>query len=279
MKLSELYTDWLLALHNSTSPHTYRMYKKRVGDLIKALEVLGAETVEDLQGQTGKELLYHALQKHSPSVVEQSLAAWSNFRDFVEAVKGITLPSIPRRNLPKPKEKKPKPISREELRKLLDYLKEKDKEAYLAALLMAYAGLRASEVLSLSKFSFQREGNRLIVRVKGKGGKERVVPLPAGVSREIEENLNLFPLFKWSSSPYYRLYRKLRQAGKRVGIADFHPHRLRHTFGTELARRGVRPEVIRTLMGHSNLNTTAGYIGIADEELFEAVERLEFKGL
>jgi len=275
MKLSELYTDWLLSLHNSVSPHTYRMYKKRLSDLLKALEALGVREVEDLQKPSGRELLYHAVPKHSATVVEQTVAAWSNFRAFADEVKGIPLPSIPKRNLPKPKKREPKPLSKEELQRLLSYLKEKDKDLYLSALLMAYAGLRSGEVLSISKFSFEKVGDRLVVRVKGKGGKERVVPLPARAGKEVEENLDVFPLLRWSSQRYLSLYRGLKRAGRKVGIEKLTPHILRHTFGTELVNRGVSVRTVQALMGHSNLNTTAGYLGVASRELFEAVERLE----
>ncbi len=58
-------------------------------------------------------------------------------------------------------------------------------------------------------------------------------------------------------------------------IKSLTPRRSRHTFGTELVNRGVSVRTVQALMGHSNLNTTAGYLGVASRELFEAVERLE----
>ena len=58
-------------------------------------------------------------------------------------------------------------------------------------------------------------------------------------------------------------------------IKSLTPHKPRHTFGTELVSRGVSVRTIQALMGHSNLNTTAGYLGVASRELFEAVEKLE----
>lgn len=132
------------------------------------------------------------------------------------------------------------------------------------AALMLFCGLRSTEVrlLELSSIGFERRE----LRVRGKGAKERLVPLPENVIRLIQGYLKwerpseaqttvLFLVSKGATqgnpitaAGFRSFYRYRRKCS---GITHGNPHRFRHTFGTNLARSGVNLRVLQELLGHA----------------------------
>jgi integrase len=141
--------------------------------------------------------------------------------------------------------------------------------------LMLFCGLRSAEVLALEVGDVDIGGRWL--RVSGKGGKERRVPLDVDVAGVIQTYL----LAERPETVSSRLFivakgptrgRPLTPAGLRTifryhrQIADVpagHPHALRHTFGTALAEAGVDLSVMQALLGHTHIDTTARYVHLA----------------
>jgi len=277
---SSLFKEWKEWLYlKSQGTKTTEIYERRLKRILESLEALGIESWEEINAK----LLYQAVEKHSPVVAEQSAAAWQNFRRWTRLAKDLELPDIPRELLPKPKEREPRPLSREEVREMERILRKKAEEekgewidTYLAFLLMLYGGLRIGEVLSLTPFNFQ--GNSLIF--KGKGRKERTIPLEGELSKVLDY-LYLFPLFKERESKTARelaLRRKLKRVSKEAGVKEFTPHRLRHTFGTMIAEAGFDAFTIRELLGHSSIKTSSKYVKVSEKRKREAVREL-FKSL
>ncbi len=162
------------------------------------------------------------------------------------------------------------------------------------------AGLRVSELVSLDVRDVDLRARE--VRVWGKGGKERVVPLPAAAREAIAAYLELRrragvlaePLFTAlrgrsskptpgnESSPRSRtakaarlprlgvrdVRRVLRARAARAGVADtVHPHRLRHSYATHLLDMGADLRAIQELLGHASLSTTQKYTAVSAEHL------------
>jgi site-specific recombinase XerD len=141
--------------------------------------------------------------------------------------------------------------------------------------LMLYCGLRAGEVLGLRVGDVDIGARWLLVH--GKGAKERRVPLDTDVAATIQTYLLIER--PESTSPALFLVAKgktrgqpLTPAGLRTifryhreisGVAQAHPHALRHTFGSALAEAGVDLAVMRELLGHAHVNTTARYVHLA----------------
>jgi integrase/recombinase XerD len=184
----------------------------------------------------------------------------------------------------------PHVLSEEEIRALMDALtRTDDKNAVrLYALLnILYAGgLRVSELVSLKKTQLRfMEGNaeQLLIEVKGKGNKERLVPLHHVANQALQRYLVLFPL----SSPYLfpsrsesghltrqrfgQLLKELACAAN-VSPEKVHPHALRHSFATHLLQRGVDLRTLQTLLGHSSITTTEIYTHIPSESLHRLVK-------
>lgn len=148
-------------------------------------------------------------------------------------------------------------------------------------------GLRVSELVSLPRNALQ--GDRSMLTVKGKGGRERIVPLHArardALDRYIETAL---PAHSSSASDMKWLFpshgegghftrqkfaRDLKALGARIGIDDerLSPHVLRHAFASHLLDRGVDLRVLQTLLGHADISTTQIYTHVMEERLRQTV--------
>ena len=149
-----------------------------------------------------------------------------------------------------------------------------DRDRAIAGL-MLFSGLRSAEVLGLAVADVDIP--RGWIRVMGKGGKERRVPLDPDVAGLIQAYL----LAERPETPSRALFvvakgphrgQPLTAAGLRTifryhrdkaGVPDGHPHALRHSFGTALAEAGVDLAVLQALMGHDHVDSSAAYIHLA----------------
>ena len=147
-------------------------------------------------------------------------------------------------------------------------------------LLMVFGGLRAAEVRAL-RLADVDQGRRR-VRVVGKGGRERTVPVERAFFAELAAYLR-FERPPGLSTPECFVVlrgptagRAMTEAGMRSvfryhratsGAMRVRPHRLRHTYGTESAAAGIDMLVLRDLMGHASPETTAGYVHLSNEHL------------
>ena len=141
-------------------------------------------------------------------------------------------------------------------------------------------GLRVSELVGLRPE--QVSLSQGLVRVFGKGGKERLVPLGeealtwlqgflAGARREIlGERVcpHLFPTRRGTGMTRQAFWYLIKRHAQRAGIVKhLSPHTLRHAFATHLVNHGADLRVVQVLLGHSDLSTTQIYIHIARERL------------
>jgi site-specific recombinase XerD len=148
------------------------------------------------------------------------------------------------------------------------------------ALGMLLGGLRAGEVRSLRLADVDLGLRR--VRVVGKGGRERVVPADRRFFTELTSYLRVerpagcatpecFVVLRGPTTGQAMteagLRRIFRTHRARSGATRVRPHRLRHTFGTELAAAGIDLLVLRDLMGHASPETTAAYVHLSPETL------------
>ena len=153
------------------------------------------------------------------------------------------------------------------------------------ALLMLYGGLRSSELLSLQMEDLDLPGGK--VRVWGKGGRERVVPMDADALRLVQRYI-LYErpeseepqIFLAAKGPHRGrplmpagLRRIFRYHRLRSGVPAGNPHRLRHTYATNLAQAGVDAHVLRDLMGHAHIESSLVYIHLTAQHLREEYDR------
>ena len=159
----------------------------------------------------------------------------------------------------------------------------------LCLLEVVYAtGLRVSELVALPAASARRDQRMLVVR--GKGGKERLVPLNQAAKRAMADYLKLraeaardaeskwlFPSFgEQGHLTRQHFARELKTLGSACGIAParLSPHVLRHAFASHLLHNGADLRVVQTLLGHADISTTQIYTHVLEERLKALVRDL-----
>jgi integrase/recombinase XerD len=159
----------------------------------------------------------------------------------------------------------------------------------LCLLEVVYAtGLRVSELVALPASAARRDQRMLVVR--GKGGKERLVPLNQAAKRAMAEYLALraeaktdaqskwlFPSFgEQGHITRQHFARELKGLGAASGIvpARLSPHVLRHAFASHLLHNGADLRVVQTLLGHADISTTQIYTHVLEERLKTLVRDL-----
>jgi integrase/recombinase XerD len=157
-------------------------------------------------------------------------------------------------------------------------------------------GLRVSELVALPASAAKRDQRMIVVR--GKGGKERMVPLNQAAKRAMEDYLKLrakgqdkdqdkdqdkkpskwlFPSFGEAGHITRQHFaRELKALGARCGITAerLSPHVLRHAFASHLLHNGADLRVVQTLLGHADISTTQIYTHVLEERLKTLVRDL-----
>jgi integrase/recombinase XerD len=159
----------------------------------------------------------------------------------------------------------------------------------LCLLEVVYAtGLRVSELVALPASAARRDQRMLVVR--GKGGKERLVPLNSQAKRAMAEYLELragvdsdapskwlFPSFgEQGHLTRQHFARELKSLAQACGIQStrLSPHVLRHAFASHLLHNGADLRVVQTLLGHADISTTQIYTHVLEERLKTLVRDL-----
>ncbi len=184
-----------------------------------------------------------------------------------------------------PQRKLPRVLSQKEIRRLLvapaadSVLGLRDR----AMLHLLYGtGIRAAECASLREMDVDL--HEKTVRVQGKGGRERTLPLNDTVVAALEtyqkvrgQGAPTAPFF-WTRQrrrlSRFVVYERVRRAARHARIqGDVSPHRLRHTFASHLVRAGVGLVTLRDLLGHRLITSTQLYLHVTAHDLREAAER------
>lgn len=183
----------------------------------------------------------------------------------------------------------PKVLSEEELSLLMSYFETRKNPKLQTMLHILYgAGLRVSELVSLTKDSmiFDETAGRYILLVKGKGNKERIIPLNSLAVESIRLYLNSLPedfklsqyLFPSHSKEGYMtrqgFAKLLKSMAVDVGIAPqrISPHVIRHAFATHLLSHGADLLSIQKLLGHKSVTTTQIYTHVSTGKIRRLVE-------
>jgi len=148
-------------------------------------------------------------------------------------------------------------------------------------------GLRVSELVSLPEAAARRDQRMLVIR--GKGGRERLVPLNDQAKRTMTDYLALrteakldkskwlFPSFGESghlSRQHFARELKALAAAAGLKTAQVSPHVLRHAFASHLLQNGADLRVVQTLLGHADISTTQIYTHVLEERLKSLVRDL-----
>ena len=269
-----------LAHERKLSPHSVSAYGRDLKSFFGFLSdhLGGAVGIAALRGLTPSDLRAFLARRRSEGLSPRSLArALSTLRGFARylsrnrvadltALSRIAAPRLPRAI--------PKSLGEEAMRSLLRAVAREKKPLWIAhrdkaILLLLYgAGLRIGEALALKGRDAPFSPS---LRVKGKGGKERVLPLLPAIREEVEAYLLRAPFQKEDAKPLFRnsrggalgaraVQKILERLRHSLGLPEtVTPHALRHSFATHLLGAGGDLRAIQALLGHASLSTTQIY--------------------
>lgn len=269
----------MMAAEAGASKHTLSAYRS---DLSKAAEELGSLGEADAKAVSRLGALWAEL---APATVARRSAALRRFFGFL--VDEGLLEADPSAALPRPRFERPLPriLDSAEVNRIFLATEgravsgEPAAVRNLAILELLYgSGLRATELVSLTRGALRKGQPFLILR--GKGAKERLVPISsraeAAVDRWLEHVLSdsiwLFPSGSGHLSRV-RLFQIVRELAAHAGIAPerVSPHVLRHAFATHLLSGGADLRALQSLLGHADIATTQIYTHVDSARLVELV--------
>jgi len=223
-----------------------------------------------------------SLKGVSPRTVHRRCAGLSSFFTFLQDMGHVK--ANPAKRVPLPKLPKPMPVclTKETARKLISAAGTPWDRALVVLLLST--GIRRSEAAAITLDDLDLENGQLLVR--GKGSKERIVPLADEAAAAVQEYLkhrvettsrHLFVSRRGGHPIRHRVIADmLGRVIKRAGLEGqgISPHKLRHTFATHLIRSGADIRTVQDLLGHTDLKTTAMYLHSDVRTKMAAVRKL-----
>lgn len=272
----------MLAAEGGAAKNTLLAYGS---DLRGASEVLGGALTG--AGVSALQKLGNEWLRLSRTSVARKSSVLRRFFAFLEE-EGIRADD-PSDALPRPSVQRalPRTLSHGDVDRLFETLEERRSERHgdpltlrLIALveLLYGSGLRATELVSMSRYALRGDQPFLILR--GKGGRERLVPISdrarAAVAqwsaRVPPDQRFLFPSGH-SHLSRIRLFQLLRELAAEAGIAPqrVSPHVLRHAFATHLLEGGADLRALQTMLGHADIGTTQIYTHVNSAHLVELV--------
>ena len=243
-----------------------------------------------IKESTLKKFVYKISNEIKPSSQARIISGIKRFFDFL--ILENILNENPLENIETPKigSKLPTTLTVKEIDKLIDSIdiKSKNKIRNKAIIEILYScGLRVSELITLKVSDLYF--NESIIKVTGKGNKERFVPISKGAINYIEKYLNEIRIFhKIKKGSEDTLFLNERGSGlSRVMIyiilndlkikAEINkkigPHTLRHSFATHLLENGADLITIQNMLGHENIVTTERYLHVNRKHLVESISK------
>ena len=233
-------------------------------------------------------LAYRATKGYAKSSNARALSAVRTFFKHLNTHAGIRNLAALQTATPKRDRPLPKAPSEQQAKAALEGLSERDQPQWVSArdhaiaMLLYGCGLRISEALNLTVADIAHDAGHL--RILGKGGKERQVPLLTLVRKAIDTYLKHSP-HHWHNDKTYPLFvgargkklqaavfsRCLQHMRREMGLPEsLTPHALRHGFATHLLAHGAELRDIQELLGHVSLSTTQRYTHVDASRLLSA---------
>ncbi|MES2989067.1 MAG: tyrosine recombinase XerC [Pseudomonadota bacterium] len=275
-----------LARDRRRSAHTVRAYEATAVRLVAFLQShWGGEVGREALGRiSAADLRAFLAQRRGDGIGNASAAReLSAVRGFLKFVgeEGVELPRL---RGPRVKKGVPRPIAPQEAVALAELASEEASEPWIAArdwavLLLLYgAGLRIGEAVGLTGAVLPLGAT---LRVTGKRGKTRIVPLLPQVREAIEAYATINPWTTCSDTPLFRgakggplppgaIRKSVRSARTALGLSErTTPHALRHSFATHLLGRGADLRALQELLGHASLSSTQIYTAVDAAHLLD----------
>jgi integrase/recombinase XerC len=291
---------WLtsLASERRLSDKTVEAYSRDLRQVLTFLRdhLGGPPSVADFSGLTPVDIRAFLAARRAAGIsgpsLSRALAAIRSFARFLEKTTGAKTTALATVRGPKKRHALPKPLSTEAALRVIDAddIDPGEAEPWVAARdaavfsLLYGCGLRISEALGLSRSEAPKPGTDTVLRITGKGGKTRLVPVLPAVAEAIADYLARCPYALASDGPLFVgtrggplnpriVQRRMATLRGALGLPDSAtPHALRHSFATHLLMNGGDLRAIQELLGHASLSTTQVYTEIDEHRLLDAYQ-------
>jgi integrase/recombinase XerD len=304
-RLTELTLDFLgfLELERGLSRNTLEAYRSDLQQYGAFLERSGLDPL----AAGGRDLaafvteLANGLQGRPPvgaATLQRKVACLRSFYRHLRREQILAHDPTAELRAPRARERLPKVLSRDEVARLLEQPRGRSPAALRdrALLETMYAcGLRASEAIALELSELDLEAG--ILRARGKGSKERIVPIGSKAIAALGEYLErarprlvgpreerrVFVNLRGGGLSRQGLYKIVQRHARSAGLEQrMSPHTLRHTFATHLLAGGCDLRSLQEMLGHADIGTTQVYTHLTTERLrdvyFEAHPRAQLHG-
>jgi integrase/recombinase XerD len=294
-----LFLDMLTA-ERGAAAHTVEAYTRDLSEFLAFLAAKGKSAKTASPDQLRAFLAGLARKGLAPTSRARKLSAIRQFFRFLLAEAIRTDDPCSTIDSPKLGRPLPKILSLAEVETLLDTAKQASERAadgtakrralrLYAALETLYAtGLRVSELIGLPRNVLVADDR--VLTIKGKGGRERLVPLNDTAREALQSHLDaagegqvkgrgaspwLFPSSGGQHLTRQRFGQELKGLASAAGIepARVSPHVLRHAFASHLLERGADLRTVQQLLGHADISTTQIYTHVIEERLRRLVEQ------
>lgn len=254
----------------SASPHTIKSYKKDLEQLFYWAQENSVDSLnEDNLLKTARKALTN-WGDLSPASRNRKSSVIKSYFQYLFREKLITRPLADLIYTTKVPKKIPNFISVDESISCLKVATGMEKILFL---LLYGAGLRVSEACRLKWKDVDTQEK--IIRILGKGNKERIVAITKNLSAELKK-LNAHETFVFGEKPLNQrtAYQMIHDLGIRANLMKpLHPHALRHSFATHLLSNGANLRVLQELLGHSSLQATEKYTHLNLDQLARTMEK------
>ena len=296
--LRDALSTWLdqRAALDGAAAHTIRAYRTDVAGFLAFLAGHAGEGIGPARLARATQTDMRSWMAHerdrgvSSRSLARSLSAVKGFARWLAERDGFEPTAILAARSPKFQRKLPRPLSEVAAREVIGLMGSLPREDWVAArdaavvTLLYGCGLRISEALSLTGADTPLPD---VLRIRGKGGKERIVPVLPAARAAVAAYVRLCP-FPVADEPGAALFRGARggplnprliagamaQARTALGLpATATPHALRHSFATHLLSAGGDLRAIQDLLGHASLSTTQAYTAVDATRLMEIYEK------
>jgi integrase/recombinase XerC len=281
--------DFLTYLRNerNVSPHTLRGY---LSDLEQLSTFLGDKELSAVDHQTLRRFIAHLMQGEvKKSSIARKLSAIRSFFRYLN--RDGTLTSNPARLVATPRREKrlPAVLTADDALRLMESPNAKRPEDHAmmlrdrAILETLYStGIRASELIGMNREDIDHHGS--LIRITGKGRKERIVPIGTKARDAIDAYLTSPSRIAETAAIFIgpsgkrltarTVQRILENHRKQLGMQQkASPHTLRHSYATHMLESGADLRAIQELLGHASLSTTQRYTHVNLDSLMEVYDK------
>jgi len=265
------------------APRTLNVYAERLGYLVRYLEEKGID-IEDITRQNIQDYLLSLIGNVSDETVNGRIRVYRRFFNYLEE-EGIWEKPNPTRKLKLVKvSKRIKPVvTPDEIQRVLQSLNKSTYEGYrnlTMVMLFWDSMIRKEELITLKVEDIDLRAG--LVKVYGKGRKERQVPMGAKTIKTLHFYLN-----RWRNGTQGNLvfcqrsgkpitsrhcHKIVQDIGNNVGI-ELYPHLIRHSAATYFIRQGGSPVILQKILGHTSLVVTQNYLHMSNQDMLETYSR------